>query len=434
MGTFILKRRYYNETADPSFLGKASSMGKGLLKTASSGLGVSTAVDEVKNNLIDRPLNAMAEEASTYVPTVKNAYVPQQKSYGLVQAAKEIGTGVGKGLMNWGKKNQGQLKGLAGFGAAMSASGYAVNRVNRKKDEIESGQREATGLSTGEKIAAGTSALGAGAGVAYATGKSHDKQISKLNETVNKSKSRYTEAIKGAQSQMNNLDKVDKFGRTGSDRISQLDNIAKKANADRINASNTITNMNRKRLGGLVSNRSFKMGRNALLAGGLITGAGLLANKVLSKGPEQKEYSKWGAVKKIVGNVYNKSIQSAGSNAGFVDKAKAGAQALGAGVQVGSKVIARGASNFFTPGKGGAGGIMKEVRSELKNTGDYGKAASNFIKNHKTVVGVGTAATLGSAAFNAANAAGEKPVQAVTNIMDKKTADYVKSREEEYNV
>jgi hypothetical protein len=65
----------------------------------------------------------------------------------------------------------------------------------------------------------------------------------------------------------------------------------------------------------------------------------------------------------------------------------------------------------------------------LKKQGEYGKKAADFIGKHRTAVGIGTAATVGSGIYNVTNSIGEKGVGVVANTLDKKTADYVKSKE-----
>ena len=70
-----------------------------------------------------------------------------------------------------------------------------------------------------------------------------------------------------------------------------------------------------------------------------------------------------------------------------------------------------------------------DVTDSLKNQGEYGKKAADFINKHKTAAGVVGAATVGTAGFQLANAAGEKPVQLAAKL-DKKTDQFVKNQQQ----
>jgi hypothetical protein len=429
MGAFIVKRKKY---ADPNtkysfWEGKQIQNAKGFKANAANMANLFVApgavagmIAENARGKMDAAIDDFKETAQNYTPTVQNSFVnPQQKQYGVVQAVKEVGTGVGKGLWNWGKKNKGSLGGLVGFGALMGAGTYGMNRIQRQKAEIESGEREANGMSTGGKVTAGATALGTGGYMAYRAGKSHDKAVNELKDTIKKNDAIRTEsmnAARKAKSAGNPNAVVDKFGRTNADIVKQNTKIARTANLKSVNASKELANKTGTKFG--MSKKAFKMTRNGLLTGGLVAGAGLLANKML----RQKNNSAYGAAKRIASKALGgKSIGKAIADGDWKNLGKAaGAYSHG---------VSRGVSNFFTPGKGGAGGIMRSVENNLKKQGEYGKKAADFIGRHRTAVGIGTAATVGSGLYNVTNSIGEKGVGVVANTLDKKTADYVKSKE-----
>ena len=353
MGTFILKRKRYGM------------------------LGPATIVtDSISENLINRPAEAAVDTVNE-VDTERDLKKMQQKQYGVAQAAGQILKGTGKGLLDYGKKNKGTLTGLAKFGAVLGAGSYGMNRLQRQKAEIDAGEREAIGMSTGGKAVAAGTALGTGALVANATGKSHDKSIAKTTEAIEKGRKLQAEAnSKG------------------------LTKIADKASKDIASNTEKLNKLNKTKVGG-VSNKAFKMGRNGLIAGGIMTGAGLLANSML----KQK----------------NNSLAAVG---------KLAKRALGGTyVTQGAKSLVKGASNFFTPGKNGAGGLVNNIRSGLSQQGEYGKKAADFIGKHKTAAMAVGAGTVGAGAFNLANKVGETPVNLATKL-DKKTSDFVKKQQE----
>ena len=373
MGTFILKRKRYGM------------------------LGPATIVtDSISENLINRPAEAAVDTVNE-VDTERDLKKMQQKQYGVAQAAGQILKGTGKGLLDYGKKNKGTLTGLAKFGAVLGAGSYGMNRLQRQKAEIDAGEREATGMSTGGKAVAAGTALGTGALVANATGKSHDKSIAKTTEAIEKGRKLQAEAnSKG------------------------LTKIADKASKDIVSNTEKLDKLNRTRVGG-VSNKAFKMGRNGLIAGGIMAGAGLLANSML----KQKNNS-LAAVGKLAkralgGKTVNEAIKSGDWN----NLAKAG----GTYVTQGARSLVKGASNFFTPGKNGAGGLVNNIRSGLSQQGEYGKKAADFIGKHKTAAMAVGAGTVGAGAFNLANKVGETPVNLATKL-DKKTSDFVKKQQE----
>ena len=152
-----------------------------------------------------------------------------------------------------------------------------------------------------------------------------------------------------------------------------------------------------------------------------MAGAGLLANSML----KQKNNS-LAAVGKLAkralgGKTVNEAIKSGDWN----NLAKAG----GTYVTQGAKSLVKGASNFFTPGKNGAGGLVNNIRSGLSQQGEYGKKAADFIGKHKTAAMAVGAGTVGAGAFNLANKVGETPVNLATRL-DKKTSDFVKKQQE----
>lgn len=375
--TFIIKRKNY---AIPAIV---SSVG-GILTgpRVATGMTVGGSVMDAKSTVSDRE----DKEEFDYIN-------PSQKQYGAIQAVKEVGTGVGKGLLNWGKNNKKSMKSLVGFGAAMGAGTYGINRIQRQKAEIESGEREANGMSTRGKVATGAAALGTGGYVAYNSGKSHSNALNKANERLTQSNKLLEEANKKG-----------------------LSKISDKASKDIASNKAVIDNLNKTKLG--MSNKAFKMTRNGLLTGGIIAGAGLLANNTL----KQKNNSVFGAASKLANRALGgKSLGKAVSDGDWKNIGKA----AGAYVNSGVKSV----SNFLTPGKGGASSVVRSVEGSLKKQGEYGKKAADFLSRHRTAAGVATAATVGTGVFNVTNSIGEKGVSAVTNSLDKKTAQYVKSKE-----
>lgn len=430
MSTFILKRKRYNDpnTTTPdtnaSTLNKAKTGAVNMIKDMGSkgqlaaGLATS-AVDELKQNLVDRPLQSMAEEASTYQPTVKNAYL-SDKSYSVGQAIKQVGTGIGKGIVDYTKNNKKSLGGLAAFGGTLAAGSYGMNRLQRQRAEIDAGEREATGMSTGGKVVAGTASLGTAAYLAHKAGKSHDKTAADLTKSIADNKAG---AARNAAEGFNK-------------RATQLTKRAAKSTED-------LNKLNRKRLGGLVSNRSFKMGRNALIGGGLMAGAGLLANSMLKDknnseiGQKNYTFAAVGRMAKMalgeglknkparntVGGLIKQNIKEGNwSNLG---------KAAGIYAKKGGEQVVRAASNFLTVGKGGADELTRSISKNLANQGEYGKKAASFINRHKTASGLVGAATVGTAGFGLANAAGEKPVNALAKL-DKKTDQFVKNQQAQF--
>ena len=398
--TFILKRKNYNNS-NSSFdlLNGQKVKGEGFIKGTARSLVTSpvsavSIVADSANNAVKDTLNDYKYVAENYTPTVQNSFV-QPKNYSVVQAGKEIATGIGKGVFNWGKSNKKSLAGISKFGAALGAGTYGVNRLQRQKAEIDRGEREATGMSTGGKVIAAGTAVGTGALVARSTGKSHDKAVTKATEQLAKDKALLNEAnSKG------------------------LTKIADKANKSIAEGTKNLEKLNGKKLG--ISKKAMKMGRNGLLVGGTIAGAGLLANSML----KQKENSLKAAgvlAKRVLGG---KSVTQnlREGNIGTVGKA-AGTYLSGAG-----KSLVKGASNFFTPGKSGAKGVVNSVGKSLREQGEYGKKAADFMGRHKTTAGLVAAGGVGGTAFNLANKVGEKPVELASRL-DKKTTEYVKSKE-----
>lgn len=408
--TFILKRKNYALPAIAAIGSKIA--GSGAMKTAGTAVGGAMTIQDVKSTVEDR------EDKQEFDYTKNpNQNQPQQSNFSAGQAIKEVATGVGKGIFNYAKKNKKSLGGLAAFGGSLAAGSYGMNRIQRQRAEIDAGEREANGMSTGGKLVAGATALGTGAYLANKAGKSHDKTAADLSK-------------KAAQE-----------GRLANELSSKGQNkAADLAKGRATTATENLNKMNRKRLGGLVSNRSFKMGRNALIGGGLVAGAGLLANSMLkdkrNSEIDQKEYS-WAAVGRVI---KSKLGHTSGGTAKTWDLIKQNAtqgkegwnrigQAAGTAIKAGSKQAAKTVSNFLTVGKGGASQLTKDVTNSLKNQGEYGKKAADFINKHKTAAGVVGAATVGTAGFQLANAAGEKPVQLAAKL-DKKTDQFVKNQQQ----
>lgn len=435
MSIFILKRKRYNDpnsttpppptttpNTNPSTLNKVKTGAANMIKDMGSkgqlaaGLATS-AVDEVKQNLVDRPLQSIAEEASTYQPTVKNAYL-SDKSYSIGQAVKEIGAGLGKGIWNYTKKNKKELGGMALLGGTLAAGSYGMNRLQRQRAEIEAGEREANGMSTGGKVIAGATALGTGAYLAHKTGKSHDKEVADFTKSISEDK---------ASAARN---RAEGFGK----RAAQLESRAAKT-------AKELNKTNKRRLGGLVSNRTFKMGRNALIGGGIMAGAGLLANSMLkdkaNSETDQKSYS-FAGVGRLAKITLGKGLKNRPKTVGglLVENIKQGnwgniGRAAGVYAKKGGEELVNVASNLGTLGKDGAKGLVKDVTKSLESQGQYGKKAADFINRHKTASGAVGAATVGTAGFGLSNAVGEKSVNALTKL-DKKTNKFIKDQQAQY--
>lgn len=379
MGTFILKRKNY-----------------GLAMKAAN--PASIVADVAVENAVTRPAEAAIDTVNEV--DSQRAAKAAQKQYGVAEigkAVKEVGTGLGKGIWEFGKANKNTLGGAAAFSGALGAGGYAVNRIQRQREENATGERTTDGMSTGGKMVAGATAIGAGAGAAYATGRSHDKSLEKLNKTLERNKKILKESNPNSA-----------IGKKMTQNITQ--NEAE------------IAKMGRKRLGGLVSNKSFKMGRNAVIAGGLMAGAGMLADSML----KQKNNSSFAAVgrlaKKALGG---KTMTQAMKDGDWSNVGKA----VGTYVTGGAKNLAKMGSNFFTPGNNGATKMVNTMKKSLASQGEYGKKAADFIGRHKTASMVVGAGTVGSAGYTLADKVGTGAVNAATSL-DRKTAEYNKNQQE----
>lgn len=466
--TFILKRKTYGYFGDGDGLmglgNKKSSfernmvdgdiwngpksklagngMAKGLAKGILSPVSVATMVGEQAKGAVENQLNQIKDTAQTYTPTVQNNYLqpktysePIQKSYGVIQAIKEVGTGVGKGIWNYAKQNKKAALGMAGFGAGLAGLGYATNRIQRQKAENEEGTRTTDGMSTGGKIVAGATAIGSAGYAAHSAGKSWNNQMTAAQDVANKRTTmtggnvkydpkKHSEFFKGMRTEVRDADNKIVKGADGKSVMRTQTSIEK--------AQNKINKLNNKSFLGL-KGKTATMAKKGALVGGLMATAGIAANSMLKQPKkhenayselEQREYAGFFAMGKRVGtSVYNNAMKSAGPNAGVWDKTKAMAKGIGAGINVGSRKLGRSASNFMSLGSNGARDLTNNMRKGLESTGSYGKKAADFIGRHKTGTMIAGAATVGTAGFNIANTAGEKPVNALASL-DKKTTQF----------
>lgn len=443
--SFILKRRSYADDTSFDFInGVQVKNAKGIggmaknaaLSTATSPLMVGGAILENASSKMQDAVNDVKDTAETYTPTVQNAFVqpknysePSQKSYGFVQAAKEIGTGVGKGLLNYAKKNKGTAASMAGFGAVMAGGTYGMNRIQRQKAENEAGTRTTDGMSTGGKVVSGLTAAGAGAYAAHTGAKSWDKAMNAAKD------------VAGGKTTLQGGDvKYDtkKHGEFFKGLTSTAKDGTKTTTTSVQRAQDKISKLNKGKLG--MSGKMTRMAGRGLLAAGAVAGAGLLANSMLKQPKkqestysdiEQREYAGFVAMgKRVFKSVYDKALKG-NANAGIGDKAIAGAKALGAGISAGTRKLGRSASDFMSMGSNGARDAVREIGKGLRESGEYGKKAADFLQKHKTGAMITGAATVGTGGFALANAAGEKPVELASKL-DKKTDKFVKDQQNQY--
>lgn len=416
-----------------------NGMVKGMARSVLSPAGLVTMVGEQAKGAVEDQLHQIKDTAETYTPTVQNAYVqpknysePTQKSYGVIQAVKEVGTGVGKGIWNYAKQNKGTALGMAAFGAGLPAVGWATNRIQRQKAENEEGTRTTDGMSTGGKVTAGLATVGTAGYAAHTGAKSWNDQMKAAQDVANKRTSMTGGSVKYDPK---------KHGEYFTGLTSTAKDGTKTTTTTVQKAQDKINRLNKKSLG--MSGKTARMVKRGGAAGLVVGGAGLLANSMLKQPKkqestyseiEQREYAGFIAMGKKVGkSVYDKTMKSAGPNAGIWDKTKAIAKGVSASVSVGSRKLGRSASNFMSMGSNGARDVVNNVRKGLESSGEYGKKAADFIGRHKTGSMVVGAATVGTAGFNLSNAAGEKPVNMLTKL-DKKTEEFNKRQQEMYNM
>lgn len=437
---FILKRKAYaNETTFGLIDGIQIKDAKGIggmaknagLSMATSPLMVGGMIADNANNKIQDAVNDIKDTAENYTPTVQNAFIkpknyskPSQKSYGLIQAAKEIGTGVGKGIWNYAKKNKGTAASMAGFGAVMAGGTYGMNRIQRQKAENEEGTRTTDGMSTGGKVVAGLTAAGAGAYAGHTGAKSWDKAMNAAKDVAG-----------GKTTLQGGNVKYDpkKHGEFFKGLTSTAKDGTKTTTTSVQRAQDKISKLNKGKLG--MSGKMTRIAGRGLLAAGAVASAGLLANSMLKQPKdsaysdiEQREYAGFVAMgKRAFKSVYNKALKG-NTNAGIGDKAIAGAKALGAGISVGTRKLGRSASDFMSMGSNGARDAVREIGKGLRESGEYGKKAADFLQKHKTGAMIAGAATVGTGGFALANAAGEKPVELAAKL-DKKTDKFVKNQQ-----
>lgn len=408
MGVFIIKRKNFDATSATDTATNAAKSGggaKGFIKSMATPGAIansvaSSAVDELKNNLVNRPLTAMAEEASTYTPKVQNAYL--QKSYGVVQAIKEIGTGVGKGLFDYAKQNKKTIGSMAKFGAGAAGLGYGTSRFMRRKAEEDAGITNTNGLTTGEKVATGVGTVGLGY-LGYKSG------VNSFNKNV-------ANATKNADKYSKYVSRLEALGVTGE---------GNRARDKALNKARSLVESNTKDLNKLkdgkkilgMSRSTFKGVKRGAIGAGLALGAGLVTNKLLKKKKtpeEQKSYSFLSSIGKYAKNGFNAMLKSgkAGKDSAKLFKDQ-------------NRNIARGVENFFMFGNNGVRSMNNALMKNLRAQGKYGEKAANFINRHRTLTGAAGAAAVGGVGYTAASKIGEKPVELASKL-DKRTSKFIK--------
>lgn len=431
--TFILKRKSY---AMPNLLRSAGKMNP-----------ISSMTMDVADNAIGKPIEYASQEAKGYVPEVKNAYAPNQgqgtevqKQYGLIGTVAGAAKGLGKHVWN----SRGTVGSMAGMGAGMAAGNYALNRYQADKAAIESGQSNQNGLTTGEKVGAGAAIAGTTAGVAAWTANNHNKAVKAAEKSITSNTNLLNDINKGSV--------VDR-------KIGNGSLLSENASRSISDSKKSLDKLNGKTMG--MSNKKFKMGRNALLTAAALTTATVLANKGLKKAkenrdnqvppmpqqPTQAQYSIAAigrVVKSTLAGVKGSGIMTqSGANAakqGFGSLIKQNVQngtwgnigrAAGAAVNVGTQSLVRGVGDAFTLG-GGKKLVHQVAKGMKENGGNLGAKAGQFLDNHKTLALGASGATIGGTLYNVANNVGEKSVNAVTSL-DKKTNEFMKSRDEALN-
>lgn len=448
-----------------------NGMAKGLARGILSPVSVATMVGEQAKGAVEDQLNQIKDTAQTYTPTVQNNYLqpksysePIQKSYGVIQATKEIGTGVGKGIWNYAKQNKKAALGMAGFGAALPAAGWATNRIQRQAAENQEGTRTTDGMSTGGKIAAGLATVGTGAGLAHSAGKSWDKQMNAAQDivtgkvhydktggkTINTKFGQIQEGKwVGSYDQKKHGEFFKELGEkhksavidplTGKEVKGADGKVLTEAKTSVQKAKDKVAKLNNKSFLGL-KGKAASMAKRGAIGATVVGGLGLLANSMLRQPKkqesayseiEQRQYgmAPWNWMSAKVGKrAYKAAINKLGPNAGIWDKTKA----VGTGIGAGVRKLSRSAADFMSMGSNGARDLTREVGKSLRNSGEYGKKAADFMSRHKTGTMLVGAGTVGTAGFHLANTAGEKPVEALTKL-DKKTDAFTKRQQEMYN-
>lgn len=475
--TYVLKRKVLADlTIDKNPLmaavngvqltGDAAKGVSGFVKNAglsmASPVSVAGMVADNARGKIQGALDTAANTAKNYTPTVQNAYL--QKSYGLAQiaqGAKEVGIGAAKGLWNNAKKNTGLFKFAAGMTAAMTGGTYLSNRYKRQKEEAKAGDPQyANGLPTSDKLAYGAAAAGLGATGAYMAAKSHDKKIKALEEVSNHvgvntgkgSEGFIDKEGKSIWKKMKNtglsenrplFDKNDKplLDFRGNQRFEKLSvNEIKDAANSKLTEMKGNKVMFGKDLG--ISNKAWKMGRNAAIGAGIVGGIGLAANHFMKKNAQQRnnsevsqrEFGYWSRAaylaKKAGGIDTTKGLWSGvGDLIGKGQYGKA-AKAVGTAIGRGIQSVSKTAANMSAVGT--AEGQYNSMMSGIKNQGEYGKKVAKWIGKHplaKNGVKLGGAVVVGDAVFKGVNKALETPMNKAISL-DKKTAEYVKAKEE----
>lgn len=439
-----------------------TGIGKNMaLSTVTSPAFVLTGVAEAAKGKVDDAIAQAGQTAATYTPTVQNIYAGprsysnlKQKSYGVIQAIKEAGTGVGKGLWEYAKDNKKNALGIIGIGALLPVSSWAVNRLQRQKEENEAGTRTTDGMSTGGKVAAGATTLGAAGYAGYTGARSWDRSM-KGAEDVIKNKVKYVPTGKVIETPWGNVkdyklegydEKLHKeFFHTPKEKDPKTGKEVRKWVSPKKKAREKIAELNKKGLLGLVDGRTSRIIKRAGITGTVIGGSALLANSYLKQNKdksqksysdlEQKEYGlpfnldlPYKLGKKVGKSAYDKVMKSAGSKATSSDKAAAYITGVSAGLGAGSRRVVRALGDFAMLGHKGARKLARNLDKSLRAQGKYGEATADFLRDHKTSLALGTGA-LGWVGMDALSSIGDKSVTAATSL-DKKTSEYMKRQQE----
>lgn len=416
---------------------------------------VGSVADRAKGKIQD-VLDSAADTAKNYTPTVQNAYL--QKSYGAVQAVKEIATGVGKGIFKTAMDHKGTLAKAAALSAAVPVAFKGVQKLSNSLNEARSGdEKYKDGMSTTSKAAVAAGAVGTGA---YMAGKElykHNKTVNALNEVISK----------GNQIDQNGKGLLDRLQKAGIDwkyKVNDIDPVTNKPKLDaskkpvmRLStvddwtkaAKDKLGKMNGKTLG--ISNKALKVGGKAALGTALVSGVGYLANKALKnsykKGVDerrsgatnpnpaasatydanqsQKEYSYFGAAIKLAkkaGGIesHSKLLPALGNlvkTGNFKSLGKFAGTAAGESLHAAGKSI----SNLSSLGTNNT--LYNNIIYGLNRSGDYGKKAAEFLNSNgvaKGAIKIGGGVALGGAAFKAADAVGNAAYNGASSLLSKK--------------
>lgn len=390
MTRYVLKRNNYSLVSGLLGPGNIASMG----------------VDSAVNSLVKDPLNRATEDAM-YEPTVENAFVTEKK-YSVGQAVTQVSKGVGKGLLNYSKKNKKAIVGSAKFGAGMTAGIYGLNKYAKASGDIHSGDREYKGPSDKTKAIIGVGSVAAGAETVRSSMSNAANRRKELPGIISKEMELKDKALKGVANAKSSGEKY------------LNSNIVKGASNRASTASNELKNLNKvSKLG--VKSSTLKSGVKGLAVTGALLGTAALANKKLKstqkKVDEQKNYS-FAAVGRV-----GKYALSQGKYA----------KAAGTYIGGGTKQLIKSAGDFMSPGKNSGNQIFGSITKSLKEQGEYGKKAADRMNKMsstgKTLTKSGLALGTGALVYDQSFKAGDKAAKGVIRTVDKDSYNYMKKQE-----